>query len=360
MTTAPASTLSHANLAALRTVIADGMMRIRNEGIQEVCAIPIIDFEVWEWPQGVGLYGLWKLYQDTGDRAVRDRIAGWFDRRIAAGLPSRNVNTTAPMLTLAHLAEETGNPAHLALCTEWAEWVMRGLPRTQDGGMQHVVSGEMFDGQLWDDTLYMTVLFLAKMGMLLKRQDMIDEAVYQFQVHIQYLYDRATGLWYHGWNFNGRHNFAKALWARGNCWITAGTYDFLEITGLQGPARRQLVTVLAAQVAALEKFQHADGMWSTLIDDPASYKETSATAGFAYGILKGVRLGLLDPRYAAVGRKALTGVVAQIDAQGNVGGVSYGTPVGADLDHYRKIPICQMAYGQSLALLLLGEALRHP
>jgi hypothetical protein len=32
--------------------------------------------------------------------------------------------------------------------------------------------------------------------------------------------DTTTGLWFHGWQFDGNgggHNYAKALWARGNC-----------------------------------------------------------------------------------------------------------------------------------------------
>lgn len=41
-------------------------------------------------------------------------------------------------------------------------------------------------------------------------------------MHIQYLTDNATGLWYHAWIFeDGGHNFAKALWGRGNCWVSA-------------------------------------------------------------------------------------------------------------------------------------------
>ena len=352
--TAPAP----ADIRATLNTLAQGMMRVKNDGLKEECPIGIIDFEKWEWPQGVGLFGLWKLYQDTKDQALLKQIAGWYDRRIAGGLPYKNVNTMAPMLTLAHLAEETGNQAQLAICTEWAEFIMKDFPRTVDGGLQHIVSGEENRNQLWDDTLFMTVLFLAKMGVLLKRKDMIEEAEYQFLVHIKYLYDKETGLWFHGWTFEGHHNFAKALWARGNCWITACTYDFFEIVGLSGATKRYLAQTVEAQVKALKKYQNANGMWHTLVVDPNSYVETSATAGFAYGILKGVRLGYLDPSYAEVGKKALAAVLSRIDAQGNVAEVSYGTGMGRDLDFYRKIPICQMAYGQALSLLLLCEALK--
>ena len=234
---------------------------------------------------------------------------------------------------------------------------MNDMPRTEDGGLQHIVTGETNDGELWDDTLFMTVLFLAKMGRLLGRPAYVDEAVRQFRLHIRYLADPATGLWFHGWTFHGRHNFARALWARGNCWITAGTYEFLEIAQLDEPVRQELAAVVAAQVRTLARLQHPSGLWHTLLDDPASYLETSASAGFGAGILKGIRLGLLDAQYLDTGRRALAGVLAQTTPEGDVHNVSYGTGMGRDLDHYRNIPLCQMAYGQALALLLLGEAL---
>ncbi len=44
--------------------------------------------------------------------------------------------------------------------------------------------------------------------------------------------DRETGLWFHGWNYEGRHNFARARWARGNSWLTMVIPDFLELVDL--------------------------------------------------------------------------------------------------------------------------------
>ena len=36
---------------------------------------------VWEWPQGIGLYGLVRLWQHTGDIKLREACAAWMDRR---------------------------------------------------------------------------------------------------------------------------------------------------------------------------------------------------------------------------------------------------------------------------------------
>ncbi|NOU64826.1 glycoside hydrolase family 105 protein [Paenibacillus sp. LMG 31461] len=327
--------------------------------IAEECPISIIDMGTWEWAQGVGLYGLLRYYQETSEGNGLAFLIEWFDRNIADGLPEKNVNTMCPMLTLTYVYELTGNPAYLALSQEWAEWIMTDMPRTEENGLQHIVSGQANEQQLWDDTLFMTVLFLARMGTLLGRQDYLDESVRQFLVHIKYLTDRKTGLWYHGWAFEGRHHFANALWARGNCWYTAGIVDYLDIIqDLNGGVKMFLLDALLSQVEALEKLQHENGMWHTLLDDPNSYIETSATAGFAYGILKAVRLGYLPPRFRTMGESALRAVLARTKENGIVTEVSYGTGMGLTLDAYREIPLCPMTYGQALTLMLITEGIK--
>ncbi|MDF2927754.1 MAG: glycoside hydrolase family protein [Paenibacillaceae bacterium] len=352
--------MEKAAVSALIDKVAYKMQNLGNEtGLLEECPISIINMDTWEWAQGVGLYGLYKYYRETGDTKVRDFLVQWYERNLAKGLPGKNVNTLCPMLTLSFLAEETGREDFLALCREWAQWVMEEMPRTEENGLQHIVSGHENVGQLWDDTLFMTVLFLARAGRMFGRKDYLAESVRQFLVHIKYLADRKTGLWYHGWTFVGRHNFAEALWARGNCWYTAGVVDYLDIVDDLDPGVKQfLLDTLQAQVAALEKLQHQDGMWHTLLDDPTSYVETSATAGFSYGILKAVRLGYLDSRYLEMGRRAADAVIAQISDEGTVRNVSYGTGMGKTLEAYRIIELCPMTYGQALPILMLTEVMK--
>jgi len=316
----------------------------------------------WEWTHGIGLFGMWRYYEQTGDAKVLGIIKQWFEDRFAEGQTTKNINTVAPFITLAYLHEREPDPANIAYLDEWAEWLMApdGLPKTEEGGFQHIVYNDENPGELWDDTLMMSVLPLAKIGLLLDRPHYIEEAKRQFLVHIKYLFDRKTGLWFHGWNFNGRHNFAEALWARGNCWVTIAIPEIIEILDLpEGDALRTfLADTLAAQVRTLAEMQDESGLWHTLIDDPASYLEASATAGFAYGILKAVRKGYLPRDYEQAGIRAVKAVLANIDDQGELQQVSFGTPVFDDLQGYRDIPLTSMPYGQSMAILVLGEFMR--
>lgn len=314
----------------------------------------------WEWTHGIGLYGMLHYYQQTGDQQTLSIIDDWFAARLEEGTPTKNVNTVAPFLTLAWRYEETGNAAWRPVLERWAEWVMYEMPRTEQGGLQHIVYNNENHQQLWDDTLMMSVMALAKIGQLLNRQEFIEEASYQFLLHTQYLMDRQTGLWFHGWNFEGRHNFANARWARGNSWLTIVIPDFLEMMNWpeQHATRRFLLQVLESQVTALRACQHPSGLWHTLLDDPNSYLEASATAGFAYGIIKAVRKRYLSADYLPTGLNALRGVIANIDEDGELKQVSFGTAMGSDLDYYRNVPLTSMPYGQAMALLCLTEYLR--
>ena len=317
-------------------------------------------YRYWEWPQGVQLFGLWKLYEKEKNSAYLDILEKYYKDRLADSLPARNVNTTTPMLALSYLAEYTGNKAYMDLCADWAKWIMEEMTRTEERGLQHIVVDRPNTGELWDDTLFVAVLFLANMGRILRRNDYLEEAAYQFMIHTKYLADKKTGLWFHGFTFEGRHNFVNALWARGNCWITMAIPIFLEIARPSAAVFNFLQSTLEQQVKALIPLQDKSGLWHTVLPDPSSYLETSATSGFGYGILKGIHDRILPEKYRSAAEAALEATINQIDENGVVQNVSAGTPMGRDsVDFYKNISIRPMPYGQSLALLILIESLGY-
>lgn len=358
--------LPRSELLQLIAKLTDNLVNITDESGEFLLRLDdgrVIDtkgWAGWEWTHGIGLYGMYHYYQQTGDRQTLQIIDDWFAARLAEPLPTKNVNTMCPFLTLAYRYEEMRNPAWLPVLERWAEWLMHEMPRTRHGGIQHVVYNNENHQQLWDDTLMMSVLPLAKIGKLLGRDDYVEEATFQFLTHVQYLMDRETGLWFHGWSFEGNHNFARARWARGNSWLTIVIPDFLELMAWpeQHATRRFLLQVLEAQVSALQALQHESGLWHTLLDDRDSYLEASASAGFAYGVLKAVRKRYLPPTFLPMAEKALHGVTAQINTEGELMQVSFGTAMGNDLDYYRQVPLTSMPYGQAMALLALTEYLR--
>ncbi|KAL4799244.1 Six-hairpin glycosidase-like protein [Aspergillus venezuelensis] len=322
----------------------------------------------WEWTHGIGLYGIWKYYELTNDASLLRIIEEWFAARFSEGT-TKNINTMAVFLTAAYVYEKTGNSVYRPWLENWAEWAMYELPRTPGGGMAHItyLSENAHHWQLWDDTLMMTVMPLAKIGKLLGRKEYIDEAKRQFLIHIKYLFDTKTGLFFHGWEFNkdaGKdglgHNFANARWARGNSWVTIVIPEFIELLDLDptDPIRLHLIDTLVNQVEALKRLQTSDGYWRTLLDHEDSYVESSATAGFAWGILKAIRKRYISAEYRGVAEKAVAAVVAKIDADGELQNTSFGTGMGDSLQFYKEIPLTSMPYGQAMAQGALVEWLR--
>ena len=336
----------------------DDEIFLKNMKSRSLAGDDISRYQHWEWTQGVGLYGIWQLYEQTDRPEYLELLEKYYEREIAGGLPAKNINTVAPLLTLSLMLRRKPNRIWQDLCHAWAESIMKEFPRTQEGGLQHRTSDSENTQELWDDTLFMADLFLASMGELEDNQAYRDEALYQFLVHIKYLADRKTGLLYHGWTFLQLDNFAGAFWGRGNCWFTVAVPELLSIMKVPEADRRYLIEALNAQIHTLSEMQDESGMWHTLIDDPDSYLETSATCGFGYGILKAVRMGLIDPAYQKCGEKALQAVLERIRPDGTVEQVSYGTPMGRESrEFYKQIEIRPMPYGQALAMLFLLEVL---
>jgi unsaturated rhamnogalacturonyl hydrolase len=320
--------------------------------------------EAWDWPQGVGLYGM-RILMKSGYRQneLKEYILEWFDSHIRKGLPRRNINTTCPLLTLSDFATE--KKEYAALCEEWAVWLIREQPRTKENGFQHTTTKNaergtlnLNENQIWIDTLFMAVLFLAKWGVYTKRSEYIDEASDQYLLMIKYLYEKQNGLFHHAWSFSEKSNFSDAYWCRGNSWFTASVPDFLELTGenLAHPVRKILVDTFRSQAAALLALQAPDGLWHTLLDETETYEESSGSAGIIYGFLKGLESGLLDHEYSESCRRGITGLIQNISEDGTVRNVSAGTPVGRNREHYRNILTEPMAYGQALSLMALAEA----
>lgn len=337
--------------------VIDAMQRLE-VGIEEDTPVSIISMDEWDWSQGVGLFSLYLYYRETRNGNTLRYLTDWFDARIREGLPAKNVNTMCPLLTLSYLYEETLDPEYLTILEEWVSYAAEELPRTPEFGIAHTTA-EGNAAYLRGDTLYMTVLFLGRMGRLLKREDYVQESVRQFLVHLKYLTDTRTGLIFHGWSFERRDNYAGALWGRGNAWYMAGLVDYLDMVDLPIGIEMFLIASMEQQVRKLAELQTEGGMWRTLLDDPDTYEETSATAGFAYGILKAVRKGYISENYLSSGIAALHAVIRRIDGQGKVRGVSYGTRIATDKRVYNEVPRCPTPYGQSMTLLMLVECLHQ-
>ena len=168
-------------IASFQTVLyEDDEQFLENMKTKNLEGDDIRRYQHWEWTQGVGLYGFWRLFEATKKPEYLDILKRFYEKQMEVGLPGKNINTVTPLLAMSYFAEYTKNDEYLAICDEWAESIMHDFVRTEEGGLQHKTSDTMNNGELWDDTLFMTVLFLANMGRIRGKKEYIEEAQYQF------------------------------------------------------------------------------------------------------------------------------------------------------------------------------------
>jgi rhamnogalacturonyl hydrolase YesR len=101
------------------------------------------------------------------------------------------------------------------------------------------------------------------------------------------------------------------------------------------PDRARILKGYKLMMAALLKYQGADGMWRQLIDKPESWEESSSTGMFTFALITGVKNGWLNgPTYGPAARKAWMGLVGFVDQNSNVTNVCEGTNKENNIDWY--------------------------
>ncbi|NOU74725.1 glycoside hydrolase family 105 protein [Paenibacillus sp. LMG 31458] len=321
-----------------------------------------MDFNVdkkgdWDWGAGVALYGLRKVYETTGSQEIYNFIKTFIDSNMANSQNiSYNINTTAPLLSVLLLYRETGEPHYLDFAEKFASWLMKEAPRLSNGALEHTVINDKFAGEMWVDTVFMAGVFLTELGQILNKAAYIEEGLLQARLHIEALQTRGNGLLYHGYSLASNHHLSGCLWARGNSWVTISIPEiFATLTGYE-KEKSWFFDRIQLQVEALAAVQKDNGMWSTILDDASSYEETSATAGFVYGISKSVRMGYLDKKYLLCAEKGYKAVLRHITEEGTVLSVSAGTGIQRSIQEYNAIPRQSiMPWGQGITLLMLCQ-----
>lgn len=315
-----------------------------------------MDIEHFDWVPGVGLYGIFQVWIETNERKYLEFLEKWMAQHLAEAYIQKTVNSTAPLLTAVHLYEKNGNEEYLKVCKDIAAFILTEAPLTLEGGLEHTVT-ENKDGtggfreQIWADTLFMVCIFMAKLGMVTQEKQYTDFALRQMEMHHRLLKNSENGLYYHAWNGAEKNHMSAVCWGRANAWILYSTAEIMKITG----TAEIYSDLLKTHAQSLKKYQRKNGAFGTIIDDADSYDEISATAGIAAGLLGAKQLGVLDSEFDEEIIKALDAVAVSVDGNGEVAGVSTGTPVMENAQAYKNIAVCPTLYGQGLSALAFSK-----
>lgn len=226
--------------------------------------------------------------------------------------------------------------------------IPEGLPGA--GGFWHKMQ---YPNQMWLDGLFMGpavyARWQAKWGAELGEQDNAEswsDIAHQFKTLYAKTYDEGSHLNFHGWSAtpdSADSFWAKKdepnkgcnaeVWARAMGWYIGALVDVLELMPKDHPDRAELLKMFRESSAAIVAHQDsASGLWYNLMryDDSVSadgigdvidgetynvgtrqnYLESSASGMFAYVLMKGNRLGLLNEGAKEAGRRAFEGLIA--------------------------------------------------
>lgn len=210
------------------------------------------------------------------------------------------------------------------------------VQKTMFGGWFHKSSD--YTDQMWCDGQYMGPALLAQIIKHTGKTNNIsdndwDIIANQFSITWAQLYDKTTGLLYHGFTANPGDNASSSwagidkekgiyhsasFWGRANAWYFLALVDILEVMPTNNTYYNTFKGYLSNLAKGIANYQDkGTGCWYQVMDKvPASltgnYLEASCSSIFTAGYLKAIRLGLLDKAtYEPIAKKAYEGLVNQ-------------------------------------------------
>lgn len=317
-----------------------------------------MDINHWDWVPGVGVIALLSYHELAGEPEAIQELLRWSRNHIHLAGNANVINAMAPYAIFPALYEHTHDPVYLETAKRIGQWMIKEVPRTREGAFEHTVTENVnFPEQVWADTIFMAVIFLARLSRITGNTAYAEEAIRQLELHLCLLQDDDTGVLFHGWNSEARNHLSAARWTRANAWIAVAAPVILEELDGMTAVPQGMLESYQWLMQSLIRFQRADGLWSTVLDRPDFYPETSGSAGIACGIMKAVRQGLLDAACLSAAYLAVDAILFKVTPGGEVMGVSGGTPIMPSIEAYNEIPCYPTLYGQGLVLMLLSELL---
>lgn len=219
-------------------------------------------------------------------------------------------------------------------------------PRTNTGNFWHKL---IYPNQIWLDGLYMGQVFSTLFKKYFGNKDYSD-VVNQFKNVRKLMFDENKKLYYHGCDCSKTAFWAdketgrsKSFWLRAIGWFCISLIDNIDYIDDEG-AKAELVKIFAEAIDGISQYVDSEtGMYYQVVDQggrEGNYLETSGSSMIAYAMMKGARLGVIDKKYAEMGRKTFDGICKKYlsiseDGDLNLGGICLVAGLGPE-DNKRR------------------------
>lgn len=277
----------------------------------------------WDYIDGCMLMALLELHETRGDARFLEFADGYEDARISGDgtidgydMDEWNLDNLNGGKNLVTLWRLTGKEKYLAALKRLREQAER-QPRTAEGNFWHK---KIYPNQVWLDGLYMAQPFRMECDVLFDGGKGKDDVYRQFFNVERLMRDKETGLYFHGYDSERKMFWAdkttglsRSFWLRSLGWFSMAMLDTLAKDDDRTSGNWLHLREMFADLQwAMLRLQDESGMWFQVPDRPnegENYLETSGTAIFAYSLMKGFRLQILDaPEMQGAGVRAFKGI----------------------------------------------------
>lgn len=305
----------------------------------------------WNYIDGCMMTSLYSIYKLTGNKKYLDFIDAFVDYYVfedgsirGYDLETYNLDNLNEGRILFDLYAETGKEKYNK-AIELLHRQIEGQPRIAIGNFWHKA---IYPDQVWLDGLYMAQVFYTRYVGERCDGDYSD-IVNQFTNVFNNMYDKSKRLYYHGWDYSKKAFWAdketglsKSFWLRSVGWYTVGLADAIGYMKDE-QAKAKLIEIFRQTIEGLERYIDPEKkMFYQVVDQmgrEGNYLETSGSSMIAYAMMKGARLGIIDKRFADVGRQVFDGIcneyLGETDGKLNLGGICLVAGLGPETNRRR-------------------------
>jgi rhamnogalacturonyl hydrolase YesR len=273
-------------------------------------------------------------------------------------LSNATLDTTFPLDRLSsgngliYAYQESGNQSYKHAYEALAKSIDL-QPRNHEGSLWYYT----YPNYTYLDGMYSLAPFATLYSSLNTSQPPLLDVVDQLALAWNHTYQNTSGLLVHGYDASKRAIWANAttgaspiVWGRSLGWYVMALMDTLELLDRSNASRKWIEGHFALLMSSIVNAADKEtGAWYQVLDQPGregNYVESSVSAMIVYGLLKGVRAGVLeDEKYVGVARKAYEYMVEAFVVENGNGTLGWeGTVSVCSLNSSATYEVC-IAHG---------------